>query len=304
MIGRRAVLTGFGFGAAALAGCGVRAEGRAAAEPAPPVPDVISPRIAEIEARVGGRLGVAALDLQNGRRFAHRGDERFPMCSTFKFLLASQVLARVDRGEEGLDRRVPVTAADIVSWSPATKERVGADMSVEELCAAAVSQSDNAAANLMLGFSGGPAALTAFARSLGDEVTRLDRTEPGLNMGRPGDPRDTTSPQAMLKSMGAIVLGPTLTEASRTRLTGWMKATTTGQHRLRAGLPSAWTIGDKTGTGERGTANDIAVAWPPSGGPVLITAYLTGAEAVDAKARDQALADVGRVVGETWPKWG
>lgn len=300
MIGRRAVLTGLGLGAAALAGCGVRAEGRAAPAPATASGGEISSRIAEIEARVGGRLGVAALDLQNGRRFARRGDERFPMCSTFKFLLAAQVLARVDRGQERLDRGVPVAASDIVAWSPATEKRVGAGMSVEELCIAAVSQSDNAAANLLLGCSGGPAAVTVFARSLGDQVTRLDRTEPALNEALPGDPRDTTSPRAMLKSMGAIVLGATLSAPSRERLTGWMKAATTGRERLRAGLPAGCTVGDKTGTGVRGTANDIAVAWPPQGGPVLITAYLTGAQGVDAKARDAALAEVGRVLGEAW----
>jgi beta-lactamase class A len=253
-----------------------------------------------LERRIGGRLGVAILDLRSGRRLEHRAHERFPMCSTFKLLLAAQVLSRADRGEERLDHAVPINREDMVTargkilWSPVTEPRMGTALSVEELCAAAVSYSDNTAANILLARSGGPPALTAYARSLGDTVTRLDRIEPDLNEARPGDPRDTTSPRAMLDTLHTLLLGDALSGPSRDRLTRWAIENTTGDRRLRAGLPVGWTVGDKTGTGGNGVANDIAIGWPPSARPVLVTAYLVAPDATD-RQRDQVLETVGRI---------
>ena len=249
----------------------------------------------ELERRNGGRLGVAMLDTASGRRVAYRGDERFPMCSTFKFLAAALVLARVDRGEERLDRRIVFSERELVTYSPATKEHAGpAGMTVETICAAAVTLSDNTAGNLMLASFGGPEGLTAFLRGLGDPVTRLDRIETALNEGTPGDPRDTTSPAAMLATMQKIVAGDTLSATSRERLVGWMLDSKTGDKRLKAGLPAAWRVGDKTGTGGHGSANDIAVAWPPGRAPVLVTAYYTGSTISD-DARSAAIAEAGRI---------
>jgi beta-lactamase class A len=253
-----------------------------------------------LERRTGGRLGVAILDLRSGDRLEHRAHERFPLCSTFKLLLAAQVLSRADRGEERLDRAVPINREDMVNahgrilWSPITEAHMGAALSVEELCAAAVSYSDNTAANLLLARSGGPPALTAYARALGDSVTRLDRTEPDLNEARPGDPRDTTSPRAMLDTLHTLLLGDALSSSSRARLTRWAIENTTGDKRLRAGLPAGWTVGDKTGTSGNGVANDIAIAWPPSDRPVLVTAYLAAPDAT-GRQRDQVLEAVGRI---------
>lgn len=249
----------------------------------------------ELERRNGGRLGVAMLDTASGRRVAYRGDERFPMCSTFKFLAAALVLARVDRGEERLDRRIVFSERELVTYSPATKEHAGpAGMTIETICAAAVTLSDNTAGNLMLASFGGPEGLTAFLRGLGDPVTRLDRIETALNEGTPGDPRDTTSPAAMLATMQKIVAGDTLSATSRERLVGWMLDSKTGDKRLKAGLPAAWRVGDKTGTGGHGSANDIAVAWPPGRAPVLVTAYYTGSTISD-DARSAAIAEAGRI---------
>ncbi|WP_422030191.1 class A beta-lactamase [Reyranella sp.] len=249
----------------------------------------------ELERRNGGRLGVALLDSASGRRVAYRGDERFPMCSTFKFLAAALMLARVDRGEDKLDRRIVFAESDLVPYSPATKMHVGADgMTVDAICAAAVTLSDNTAGNLMLASFGGPAGLTAFARALGDTVTRLDRIETALNEGTPGDPRDTTSPLAMLATMQKLVAGDVLSAASRERLIGWLVANETGDKRLRAGLPAAWRIGDKTGTGGNGSANDIAVAWPPGRAPVFVTAYYTGSTISDER-RSAVIAEAGRI---------
>jgi beta-lactamase class A len=251
--------------------------------------------IAALEAESGGRLGVAVLDTGSGQRFARRGDERFAMCSTFKFLLAAAILSEVDQGRERLDRGVPVTAGDIISHSPVTERFVGREASVAELCEAAITVSDNGAANLLLAMIGGPQGLTRFARGIGDEVTRLDRTETDLNEAAPGDPRDTTSPNAMLADLDRLVLGSVLMEASRERLAGWLVANRTGDARLRAGLPDGWRVGDKTGTGKNGTANDIAVLWPPDGAAILVTSYLTGCP-LEADARNAVHAGVARAI--------
>jgi len=253
-------------------------------------------RWAEIEASVGGRLGVAVLDAASGTLAGHRLDERFPMCSTFKFLAAALVLARVDAGQERLDRRVVVPREALLKWAPVTSRHVGgAGMTVAELCEAAITVSDNTAANLLLASSGGPAGVTAFARRLGDEVTRLDRTEPALNEAAPGDPRDTSSPRAMAQTLRSVMLGDALSDAGRAQIVRWMTATTTGVHRLRAGVPFDWRVADKTGTGDLGSTNDIGVLWPPRRAPLVVVSYLTECKA-GADAREAALADVARSV--------
>jgi beta-lactamase class A len=279
---------------AALAGCGY-AEVRAAEGPRR-WSETLSASFAGIEQESGGRLGVAVLDTQDGNQAGHRADERFPMCSTFKLLVAGAALARVDAGKDRLDRRIRFEAADLVAYSPISKDRAGGEgMSIAELCEAAMIVSDNTAANLLLATLGGPAGLTAFARSLGDAVTRLDRIEPDLNEAVPGDPRDTTSPAAMLSNLRALTLGSVLAPDSRDRLTGWLIGNKTGDKRLRAGLPGGWRVGDKTGSGERGTANDIAIIWPRGRAPVLAAFYLTGASS-DAAQRDAMAAAVGRAI--------
>ena len=252
-------------------------------------------RLNALERRHGGRLGVCILDTGSGKRVGHRADERFPMCSTFKLLAVAQVLARVDRGEERLDRRIVYTKDDLVAYSPVTEKHVGKPgMSLSELCHATVTLSDNTAGNLLLASFGGPAGLTAFARSLGDGVTRLDRWETELNEAVPGDARDTTSPAAMLDDMRALLLGDALSSASRKQLADWLIATTTGDQRIRAGLPLGWRTGDKTGTSDNGVTNDVAIAWPPGRAPLLITAYYTE-YAQPKDARNAVIAEVGRI---------
>ncbi|MDB5687182.1 MAG: class beta-lactamase [Rhizorhabdus sp.] len=231
--------------------------------------------VAELEVASQGRLGIAILDIDSGERFLWRADDRFPMCSTFKFLLGAAILRRVERGQEALDRSVPVTAADLVDNSPMSEKRVGGHATVGELCEATITLSDNAAANLLLPAVGGPAGLTHFIRSLGDGVTRLDRNEPSLNEARPGDPRDTTTPLAMLGLLDRLLLGSGLSPESRGQLTGWMLGTRTADHRLRAGLPAGWRIADKTGAGN-GSDNEVGLLWSPAGRPLLVSSYITG----------------------------
>ncbi|MES2603183.1 MAG: class A beta-lactamase [Pseudomonadota bacterium] len=248
-----------------------------------------------LEKASGGRLGVAMVDTGSAKRIDYRGDERFPMCSTFKALLAGAVLHRVDAGKEQLTRRVRVSKSDIIAHSPVTETRIGGDISLAELCEATVTLSDNAAANLLLVDIGGPEGFTRFVRSLGDPVTRLDRTEPALNEARPGDPRDTTTPKAMISNLQKLVLGTALSSASREQLARWLIDNKTGDTRIRAGLPSGWRVGDKTGLGERGTSNDIAVAWPPDRAPIILAVYLTGAT-VSAAQQNATIAAVAKAI--------
>jgi beta-lactamase class A len=256
---------------------------------------------ARIEREVGGRLGVFVIDAASGETAGLHADDRFPMCSTFKLLAAAALLARVDSGAERLDRRITFRPEDLVVYSPVTKERTGPPgMSLAELCEAAVTLSDNTAANLILAAIGGPQWLTAYARSLGYTQTRLDRIEPHLNEAAPGDPRDTTTPAAMARNLRTLVNGPALSAASRAQLIAWLMASRTGADRLRAGLPKDWRVGDKTGAGSHGTANDVGVAWPPGRPPVFIAAYLTQSSAAP-EMRSAAIAKVARAVAAAMP---
>jgi beta-lactamase class A len=251
--------------------------------------------LAKIESESGGRLGVAVLDTGSGTLAGHRIDERFPMCSTFKALAAAAILARVDAGKEQLSRRIRVEQKDVLAYAPVTKQHVGQEMSVAELCDAAVTLSDNTAANLLLASMGGPPAITVLARALGDDLTRLDRIETELNEGTPGDPRDTTTPAAMAKNLKALTLGTALSASSRDQLIAWLVGCKTGDAKLRAGLPKGWRVGDKTGSGGHGSNNDVAVIWPEGRAPVIVTSYLTETSGTDDQ-RNAAHAAVGRAV--------
>lgn len=248
-----------------------------------------------IEAASGGRLGVAVLDTAGGPVQGWRLDERFPMCSTFKWLASAFVLNRVDQGQERLDRRIRYGRDVLLPHSPVTQRHVDGGMTLAELCEATITVSDNAAANLILKTYGGPAALTRYARSLGDRQTRVDRYEPQLNEARPGDPRDTTTPRAMAGTLRAALVGDALSPGSREQLARWMEATSTNGKRLRADLPAGWRMGSKTGTGARGSTNDVGIFWPPGRSPVIVAVYLTQTEAPE-DARNAAVAAVARAV--------
>jgi beta-lactamase class A len=287
----------FIIGAGAMAGLGFPATSLfARAEPG--LPDTLRGEFTRIERESEGRLGVAVLDTQSQAQAGHHAEDRFPMCSTFKMLASAAVLARVDAGKERLDRRITFSAGDVVVNSPITKDHTGGNgMTLAAICEAAMTYSDNTAGNLILASLGSPQALTAYARSIGDTITRLDRNEPALNDAIPGDSRDTTTPLAMLKNMQTLLLGDVLSPASKEQLTRWMVGNKTGDTRLRAGLPAGWRVGDKTGAGERGTTNDIGVVWPPNRAPVLVAIYLTETSA-QADKRNAALAAVGKAVAD------
>ncbi|OJY69832.1 MAG: hypothetical protein BGP16_08850 [Sphingobium sp. 66-54] len=302
---RRGVIAGIGAtGLVALAGRGDARETADAADAA------LRQALADLEGRAGGKAGVCVLDCRDGALAGHRLDERFTMCSTFKLPLAALVLARMDAGAIAPDATLPIGPADPVGHAPAVRAQLAegaTGMAVLELCEAAQTQSDNGAANILLRALGGPPALTAFFRSLGDEVTRLDRYEPALNTSHDGDPRDTTTARAMARSLQAILTGTVLAPASRARLIAWMIATRTGLKRLRGGLPADWRAGDKTGTAAgdgsyAGKANDVAICWHPRRAePFIVTAfYETAARGVDGPQPedDAVVAQIGRIASQ------
>lgn len=251
-------------------------------------------KIQSVEALSGGRLGVALIDARGRRLFRWRGDERFAMCSTFKAPLAAQVLAMIDAGELTLDRPVYFGAADLLDYAPVVRahSEMGV-LPVAELARAAVTVSDNSAANLLLRITGGPESFTAFVRRQGDQITRLDRIEPALNSNDQGDPRDTTSPVAMAGLMRRMLSGA-LTPGSTATLRRWLEETSTGAKRIRAGLPGGWRAGDKTGT--CGNAwNDVAIIRTPKGRDYLLAVYLDRAT-VGAERADGVLAEVARIL--------
>lgn len=270
-------------------------EASAAADAAAVTPAAAGQRLAELERSAGGRLGVCAIDVASGRRVEHRQNERFPFCSTFKAMLSAAVLAQsVDRPAL-LQQRVTYTKADLVNYSPVSGKHVDDGMTVAALCEAAIQYSDNSAANLLIKLLGGPPAVTAYARSIGDDMFRLDRWETELNDAVPGDLRDTTTPAAMTASLNALMLGDALPAARRAQLVAWMRGNKVGGKRFRAGVPAGWTVADKTGTGDYGTTNDAGVVWSPSGAPIVLVAYYTQASA-DARAKEDVIASVARIV--------
>ena len=266
----------------------------AAAQAQTTAPDALTRTIEDVEKRLGARMGVAIFDTESSNRWQHRADERFPMCSTFKALAAAAVLALVDQGREDLNRRIFLGSSDLVTYSPVTKDRLGGDgMTIGELCEAAITTSDNTAGNMMLRAIGGPEGFTAFVRSMGDTVTRLDRWETDLNEAAPGDVRDTTTPAAMIKTLQALTLGNVLSATSRDHLIQWLVGNKVGDAKIRAGLPKNWRVADKTGGGSFGTNNDIAVIWPPVRKPVLVSIFTTETNA-SFDDRNAGMAEIAR----------
>lgn len=267
---------------------------------APPPSDA---RFAAIERRIGGRVGVAALNTATGDWLGYRLQERFAMCSTFKWMLAAHAL-HLDMRQPGLRaQRLHFGEADLLEYAPTARALLPRGwMTVEEACQGAVVVSDNTCANLLLANVGGPSSLTRFLRANGDGLTRLDRIEPELNIVPPGDERDTTTPEAMARSLQHFLLSDAvLNPASREMLIGWMIESPTGRERLRAGLPADWRVGNKTGTMglDPNATNDVAIAWPPGGAPIIIAAYL-GGSTVDFAARNAAHAEIARIIAGEW----
>jgi beta-lactamase class A len=253
--------------------------------------------LTDYERGSGGHIGVYAKNLRTGAEISWRAHERFVMCSTFKASLAACVLASVDRGQARLDDLIAYGPADLLEWAPAARQNVekGA-MSVADMCKAAVELSDNTCANALLARFGGPPALTAYWRSIGDTVSRLEHNEPELNRTPPGDEHDTTTPAAMAGNLRKLILGNVLSPTSREQLTSWMLGCKTGDNRLRAGLSKDWRIGDKTGNNGKDGFGDISVSWSARGEPVVICVYTRGG-APTSRQVDDVFTQIGRYIG-------
>lgn len=248
-----------------------------------------------VETRLDARVGVSILNVENGREWQYRADERFPLTSTFKLLACAAVLHKVDRESETLDRRITYRSDDLVTYSPITEKHVDSGMTIGELCEAALHLSDNTAANLVLDVLGGPDVLTAYLRDIGDDVTRLDRIEPDLNAATPGDARDTTTPNAMRATLTYLLFGDALSLESRQLLEDWLTGNQVGGPLLRAGLPDDWKIADRTGAGGFGSRAIVAVIWPPERKPVIVAIYITQT-AASMEERNAAIADLGQEI--------
>ncbi|WP_308290626.1 class A beta-lactamase [Streptomyces marispadix] len=267
------------------------------------VEDITGP-LRRLENEHSARVGVFAHDTHSGRTVRHRSDERFPLCSTWKPLAAAALLrggereGDADGGGDVLAERVRYSKSDLVEHSPVTGNRKHLDqgMTLGQLCDAAVRFSDNTAANLLLRELGGPAAITRFCRSLGDEVTRLDRTETELNSAEPWRKTDTTSPRAVARTYMRLTLGDALDRSGRRQLTAWLRGNTTGDRSLRAGLPEEWTVAEKTGSGAYGTNNDVGIAWTARERKPVVLAVLTTKKSADAEPDYPLLAKTARLV--------
>jgi beta-lactamase class A len=246
----------------------------------------------------GARIGVMAIDTGSEGQVAFNADSRFAMCSTFKLPLAAFVLRLADRRALSLSEQLAFGRGDPLENSPLVAANLKhGRLSIAALAAAAVRQSDNSAANLLLRRTGGPEALTRFIRACGDKVTRCDRYEMALNSNADGDPRDTTTPAAMATLTRTLLLGPVLSSASSARLTDWMRTSVAKPDRLKAGFPRGWPVGHKPGTGRGGAVNDVAIAWPPGRPPIIVAAYMSGGTA-DNEARAATHRAIARLVAQ------
>ncbi len=256
--------------------------------------DRLAETIHRVEDRLDARTGVMVRDTGSDWTWAYRAEERFLMNSTVKPVICGAVLAEVDGGALTLDEVLPIRDENLLSYAPVTETRVGESMSIGDLCLATLDMSDNTAANLLMDRLGGPQEVTAFLRDIGDPVTRLDRREPELNTFAPGDPRDTTTPAAMLDTLQAMLLGDALTPASRAQLAEWMSRGGVTGALLRAEAPADWEIADKSGGGDQ-TRNIVAMVTPRDHAPWLVAIYLSDAD-VDFVTRNAALQEIGAAV--------
>lgn len=255
--------------------------------------------VTNAETELGARIGLAVHDLETGKRWEYKSNERFPLSSTFKTLACANVLQRVDLGKERMDRVVRFSESNLVTYSPVTEKHVGRKgMSLAALCQATLSTSDNSAANFILQAIGGPKALTKFLRSIGDDTTRLDRWETELNEAVPGDKRDTTTPIAMVTTLEKLLVGETLSIKSRQQLVAWLKGNEVGDALFRKGVPNDWIVADRTGAGGYGTRAITAVMWPPNRKSIVAALYITETDA-SFEERNAVIAKIGEQIAKT-----
>lgn len=256
---------------------------------------LINEKFKNLETSLEGRIGLYAINTANNQTIQYRALEHFPIQSTFKVMAVSAILKKSEADDNLLTQKVIYTKQDLVFWSPITEKHVTDGMTIFDLCAAAMIYSDNTATNLIVKKLGGPKAVTTFAHSIGDNTFRIDGCEPDLN-SNPNDSRDTSTPKAMEKSLQKLTLGNVLTPSKRNQLVNWMKGNTTGDTRIRAGVPKGWVVADKTGAGnDYGISNDIGIIWPKNCAPIVIAIY-SGHTKKDTTRRDDILVSSTQLV--------
>ncbi|MGF1778444.1 GMA family class A beta-lactamase [Vibrio nomapromontoriensis] len=254
--------------------------------------------IYSIEQSTSGRIGVSVLD-SNDQQWHYKGDERFPMMSTFKTLACAKMLQDSDRGILDIDKTAPVKSDELIAWSPITEKMVGSLITIENACEATMKTSDNTAANIVLQHIGGPQGVTNFLRLAGDEVTQLDRFEPELNQAKVDDPRDTTAPNAMNKTLHHILFEDVLAQNSKKQLKAWMQGNTVSDSLLRSILPEGWSIADRSGAGANGSRGITAAIWNDEREPLIISIYLTQTN-LSMSERNKVINEIGKAIFEEY----
>lgn len=251
--------------------------------------------VKDIESDWQGRIGVYAYDINGSFTFGYRESERFPLCSSFKSLLAAAILQKSQNQLLNLNTPVDFSERELEFWSPITKENHADGMTIGQLAQAALQYSDNGATNILLErYVGGPKGMNTFMKSIGDEDFRLDRWELELNTAIPGDERDTSTPKSMARSLGKLSFSNVLSASHRELFHNWLIGNTTGDNRIRAAVPNQWQVGDKTGTcGAYGAASDVAVIWREKASPLVIAIYTHKSEPT-AKHSDKIIAEVAK----------
>ncbi len=256
----------------------------------------VQAELAKLEALSGGILGVSALNTANNTRIQFHAEKRLPMGCTSKVIGVSAILKKSMTDTHLLQQKITYKKEDLASWSPITSKYVSQGMTIFELCAAAITASDNTAMNLLAEKLGGPQGINAFARSIGDSTFRLDHGWPEEAQFGPADLFDSSTPAAMEKSLQRLAFGDVLTVPLREQLQTWLKSSTTGNERIRAGVPQGWIVGDKTGTGSYyGTTNDIAIIWPPNCAPIIAVIYFTH-DKKEAVKEDKVVASATQIL--------
>lgn len=258
-------------------------------------------KVKEIESQLDARIGVSIYDVKDNKLWNYNGDTRFPLMSTFKTLACAKLLVDVEKGLQSFDTLSVINANSIIAWSPTTEKLIGESISLKQACSAAMIMSDNTATNIVLTAIEGPKALTQFMRSIGDEITRLDRMEPDLNEALDGDKRDTTTPNAMVKSLHSLLFGDVLSPASKVQLKLWMIDNKVTGSLLRSVLPESWSIADRSGAGGNGSRGITAVVWSNKRSPLIISIYLTQTDATFAQ-RNKAIANIGKEIFTVYSK--
>jgi beta-lactamase class A len=247
------------------------------------------------EETLSARIGVAVLNVETGALWSFRGDERFPLTSTFKSIACAKLLYDVDQKRTELKNTVAVNRDDLVTYSPVLEAYVEKEIALGDACQATMLTSDNTAANIVIESVGGTESITSFLRDIGDVNTRLDRVEPGLNEALPNDPRDTTTPISMTNTLNELVFGTVLSQDSRVQLIDWMKRNEVTGNLLRSALPAGWEIGDRSGAGGFGARSITAVVWRDKQSPLIVSIYVSQTDA-SMDQRDLAIVEIGKSI--------